>query len=224
MLFVVSAILLFGAVVLTFQYLASADERALTKFESADVLVALQPISRGTSLAQIDSQQLIGIRTFPVTTLPKNSMQEINPSDRELVALSDIQTGQILLKDAFGQRTIPKSQLDIPAGMVAVTLEFSYATRVASFIKPGASVAVFSTSPEQNNQSGRTTLLFANMRILAVGNQSNPDGESSSADIANFITVAVKFDEADKLIQASQFSKLQLALLNSTQGNVQSTN
>lgn len=213
-LFTFAALLLLGAIVLTVQYLSSADERALENFDSADVLVATQPIARGTSLFDAEKNQSIELKTYPVDTLPTSSLQQISASNGNLVAQADIAPGQILVNELFGERAIPQLAIDIPTGSVAVTVEMEYAARVASFIRPGVNVAVYSTTLDQNNKNAKTSLIFRTLRVLAVGDQTKISDQSNEEEISNYLTFAVPFDEADKLIKASQDSKIYLALLN----------
>lgn len=213
-LFAFAALLLLGAIVVTVQYLSTSEERALESFDSAEVLVAAQPIARGTSLFDAQENQLLELKTYPVETLPGNSIQEVTASNGNLVAQADLAPGQILVSEIFAERAIPSIALEIPTGSVAVTVELEYAARVASFVKPGVNVAVYSTSFDQNNKNAKTSLLFRTLRVLAVGTQTSIKESSSEEEISNYLTFAVQFDEADKLIKASQDSKLYLALLN----------
>lgn len=213
-MFVISVVLISSAVVLMFQYLSTADERALEKFDTAQVLVASEAISRGTSLEDAQKNALVELRTYPVSAIPTTSLQEISPSNNYLVALADIAPGQILVNEIFGERTKPAIDFNLPAGKVAVTVELSYAARVAAFIKPGVNVAVFSTTQEQNNRASKTSVLFTSLQVLAVGQQVDPNQSASVEEVANFITLAVDYDQASRLVQSLQSAKLYLALLN----------
>lgn len=213
-LFAIATVLTIATIALFVQYLSSADERALKNFDTAQVLVATQAISRGTSLGIVDATKLVETRTYPVNTVPANSLQAISPTNSQLVALSDIAPGQILVSENFGERVKPAIDFNLPVGQVAMTVELNYASRVASFLKPGVSVAVFSTTLPQNNKPSKTALLFKSVEVLAVGQQSNLSQTASADEIANFITLAVPFDNASRLVAAYQNAKLHLALLN----------
>lgn len=213
-MFVISVVLIFSAVVLMFQYLSTVDERALENFDTAQVLVASEAISRGTSLEDAQKNALVELRTYPVSAIPTTSLQEISPSNNYLVALADIAPGQILVNEIFGERTKPAIDFNLPVGKVAVTVELSYAARVAAFIKPGVNVAVFSTTQEQNNRASKTSVLFTSLQVLAVGQQVDPNQSASVEEVANFITLAVDYDQASRLVQSLQSAKLYLALLN----------
>jgi Flp pilus assembly protein CpaB len=89
-----------------------------------------------------------------------------------------------------------------------------YATRVASFIKPGVDVAVYSTKLDNKSEKAVTTLLFKSARVLAVGTETKVTAQAVDEDISDFITLAIRFDEASKLINATKVSSLYLALLN----------
>lgn len=201
------------ALVLIFQYLSTAEDRALKSFDTVKVLVATEPISRGTSLYDAEQQKLIEIRTYPAEALPLSSLEKISTANGNLVALMDVVPGQILVNEIFGDRIKPAIDFNLPAGKVAITLNLTYAARVAAFLKPGVNVALFSTSNEQNNRPSSTTTLFRSIQVLAIGQQIDPDKSMDVGEIADFVTVAVNYDQASQLIQAIQNSRIYLALL-----------
>jgi Flp pilus assembly protein CpaB len=49
--------------------------------------------------------------------------------------------------------------------------------------------------------------------VLAIGQQTDPEKSADIGEIADFVTVAVNYDQASKLIQAIQTSRIYLALL-----------
>lgn len=213
-LFAFAAIFMLIALILILQYLSTADDRALENFDTAKVLVATDSISRGTSLNDADLKKLVEVRTYPAEALPSSSLQEISSTNGNLVALTDIVPGQILVKEIFGERIKPAIDFNLPAGKVAITVELTYAARVAAFLKPGVNVALFSTTNEQNNRPSKTTNLFRSIQILAIGQQIDPNESAKADEIANFVTVAVNYDQASQLIQAIQNTRIYLALLN----------
>jgi pilus assembly protein CpaB len=212
-LFAFAVALSLFALVLIFQYLSTAEDRALKSFDTVKVLVATEPISRGTSLYDAEQQKLIEIRTYPAEALPLSSLEKISTANGNLVALMDVVPGQILVNEIFGDRIKPAIDFNLPAGKVAITLNLTYAARVAAFLKPGVNVALFSTSNEQNNRPSSTTTLFRSIQVLAIGQQIDPDKSMDVGEIADFVTVAVNYDQASQLIQAIQNSRIYLALL-----------
>ena len=212
-LFVLGATLALFALVLIFQYLSNAEDRVLKSFDSVKVLVATESISRGTTLADADARKLIEIRTYPAETTPLSSLQKISTINANQVALMDIAPGQILVSEIFGDRIKPAINFNLPAGKVAITINLTYAARVAAFLKPGVNVALFSTTNEQNNRVPTTTTVFRSIQVLAIGQQIDPEKPADSGEIADFVTVAVNYDQASKLIQAIQTSRIYLALL-----------
>ena len=213
-MFAISGIFTIFSIVLIYQYVSTSDDRALKNFDTAKVLVATGLIPQGTSLADAQSFKLLEVRSYPVDSIPTNSLQEILPNNRALVAQANIPAGQILVSELFNVRVIPKIDLGIPAGTVAVTIELNYAARVASFIKPGVNVAVYST--KVSNSASSTSMLFSSVRVLAVGTQIAVNDPASVGDVANFITLAVPFDRAPQLVDSIEGGKLYLALLNNS--------
>ena len=214
LLFGLAVIFFLAGIVVTFQYLSTADERAIQNLESVDVIVAVEAIPKGTSLFDAEISKFIETQTFPAKAVPLNSIQDINASNGDLLSRAGIAPGQILVNSLFADREVPSIDLEIPAGFVAVTVQMEYATRVASFIKPGVDVAVYSTKLDNKNEKAVTTLLFKSARVLAVGTETKVTAQAVDKDISDFITLSIRFDEASKLINATKVSSLYLALLN----------
>lgn len=210
LLFVAAAISAIVSLFLLYTYVATAEDRVLKSLDSAKVYVAVSTLAKGTSLNDALSAKTIEQRSYPVQSLPKNSIQEVTPEIGTLVALSDIAPGQILLVEAFGERVSPKVDVNPGAGKVAVTVELGFGAKLGNFLKPGVEVSIYATTATE--AEGRVTkLLFERIQILAIGGQV--DGETPTSDAAsNFVTFAVNVDEADKLIEAAQSASLYLAL------------
>lgn len=195
-------------------YVSTADERVLKSLDSAKVLVSTKTILKGTSLNSAQGQDLIEIRSYPVRSLPKNSLQDVNEKNGYLVALGDIAPGQILLEDSFGERAIPKVDLNPSAGQVAVTVELSYGARLGTFLKPGIKVSLYATYTDNKTNAKSTKLLFDSIEILAIGGETTQKSVDPKETSSNFVTFSVDVGKADGLIQAAETASLYIALPN----------
>lgn len=212
LLFTIASLTAVFSLVLLFMYVSTADERVLKSFDSAKVLVATKTIAKGTSLDTAMSNSLVEERSYPVKSVPKNSLQQIDAANGSLVALGDIPAGQILLVEAFGAKVQPKVELSPEKGKVAVTVELGYGARLGTFLKPGIDVSLFATYTDSNSGKKTTSLLFQSIQILAIGDQVKQDAVNTKDSSANFVTFAVEIEKADKLIEAAQTAALYLAL------------
>lgn len=214
LLFGFAGVFALASLYILFLYVSKSDERALDQFDTAKVLVAVESIAKGTSLSEANENGLIEIQTYPAKSLPTNSLEQVLPQNSQLVALSEIAPGEVLVGPMFGERVKPTISLDIPVGKVAITVELNYASKVGSFLRPGVNVAVYSIETSSNAKTSTTNILFRSIQVLAVGEEVAATTATAQTDIANFITLAVPYDQASKLIQATEGSVLYLALLN----------
>lgn len=215
-LFSVAVLSALVSLFLLFAFVSSADERVLKSLDSAKVLVAVQPLAKGTTLSSALEGSLIEERSYPVQSVPLNSLQEVTPANSALVALGDIAPGQILLRDAFGEQVAPQVELKPSDGKFAVTVELGYGARLGTFLRPGVNVSIFATYTDQNSGKKTTRLLFESIQILAIGGQATQEGSETQSDESNFVTFAVDVEKADELIEAAQSASLYLALPGST--------
>ena len=74
LLFGLAVIFFLAGIVVTFQYLSTADERAIQNLESVDVIVAVEAIPKGTSLFDAEISKFIETQTFPAKAVPLNSI------------------------------------------------------------------------------------------------------------------------------------------------------
>ena len=215
-LFSVAFVAALASISLLYTYLSTAEDRVLKSLDSAKVLVATQALPKGTSLAEATNRKLIELRSYPVKSVPKNSLQAIDSSNQDLVALGEIPPGQILLSESFGSKVLPQVALNPGPGKVAVTVELDYGARLGSFLKPGVEVSIFATYTDAKSGAKSTKLLFDSLQILAIGDKVSQEPVVAEDASSNFVTFAVAIEKANSLIEATQSASLYLALPNST--------
>jgi pilus assembly protein CpaB len=224
-------------------YVGKADARALAGKQAVTVLVAAKKVPAGTSAHQADLDGLLRTEEMPAETVPADALAAVGSDLADLVASSDIQAGQLVLRPMFVTKTEQTGGLKIPDGKIAISVAVTSSQQVAGFVQVGSKVAVFDTfnvaegsarTPagdglqKQHQYNQATRLVLSSVEVLAIGPQGSggadakKGGAMAAADTANgssgmvLVTVAVDQADAEKLIHAVQTGAVYLALLTDT--------
>src|SRR6478735_6641346 len=168
-----------GALVI--MYARNADARAIAAESPAQVWVAQQPITAGTTLKDAQRTGLIARTVVSSKAVPVGSLQEINADNNALVATTDIAAGEYLLAARFGNTPAGTKAIEVPSGMLAVSVSLSDPARVGKFVTPGSHIAIYqsykikdlSNTPEakilnENDVKG-TSLLLPDVTVIGMG-------------------------------------------------------
>lgn len=210
-LLLLAAALAVGAAVVTYVVTLSAEERALAQYETAPVLVSVATIPANTSLSAAVAQGLAAPQQFPVAFTPSNAITQVTPDNSDLVAVGDLAPGRLLLSGDFSTPTGAPSLLDVPADRVAVTFAAGETQRVANFVEPGSYVTVLAV-----RESGATEVVFGRTLVLAIGDvtgMADVDLAESTAVPTSLVTVAIRPEEVQALVEAISTSEIYLGLL-----------
>ena len=226
-----------GAVFLYVQKLKSTVAKGQ---EGVHVMVAKSRIPAGTSGARIRSQGLAVDVVMPRSTLPDDVLNNLPVDLDKLVVTADVQASQLLLRAMFGQAGKFSGGLDIPDGMMAVSVAVLEPADVAQYVRPGSQVAIFGVAkladPDFKKTTGEdnhvTETILARVTVLAVGNYGGngqtasqaqdstplPAGNGTSNTLHTSgtvinVTVAVNQTDATRLIHFTVNDDLYLALL-----------
>ncbi len=217
---------------LVFVYASTANARALRGQHPVDVLVAKGEIATGTPVADAARKGLFEKKTIARDAATPDAMA---PGDLQSivgkVALGTIFPGEQILPAKFGSPS-QATALGTPDGMIDVAVQLSDPARVAGFVQPGSSVAVFATlSPGGGATAGGTAtftrLLIAKAQVVAVGPTTAapaaaPGAKAGAAAAATnpeqqlpraILTLALSQRDAQKLVFASQQGQVYFALL-----------
>ncbi|HYK68965.1 MAG TPA: RcpC/CpaB family pilus assembly protein [Streptosporangiaceae bacterium] len=226
-------------------YVHQADQRALAGMHAVNAYVATAQIPSGTSAATAVREGLLVRQQFPASSVPDDAVRSITPTLSGLVLTSGLASGQMLLNPMLGVSVQTSSALPIPAGMVAVTLQFCVQQAVGNYITPGSQVAVFNTFVNGTrksatgacsqagsgtaNQSIQTRIVMSKVLVLAVGEgtATPPSSTTTTADAPAtssagstpgtiYLTLAVSQEDAERLIELGQGGSPYLALLTSS--------
>lgn len=231
----VAVLLAVGGGFLVITYAKNADARAIAEQTPAPVWVAQKPIPAGTTLKDAERTGLILQTSVPAKAVPAGALQEINADNNALLAVNDIQAGEYLLAARFGTQPAGTKAIEVPSGMLAVSVSLSDPARVGKFVTPGSHIAIYQSykikdlanTPEakilnENDVKG-TSLLLPDVTVIGMGDsplagaaaQPTQDGQSPTAQGAsgNFlVTVAIKPADAPVLIHGINNRTLYAAL------------
>jgi len=223
-------------------YVHQADQRAVAGMRAVSAYVATAQIPSGTVADVAVRDGLLVRQQFPASSVPADAVRSITSSNSGLVLTSGLASGQMLLSPMLGASVQTASALPIPAGMVAVTLQFCVQQAVANFVTPGSQVAIFNTfvndkpttgacSPGSINAGGappHTRLVLPKVLVLAVGEgtatppsstTTTADGPATSSSASTpstiYLTLAVSEGDAETLIELGESGSPYLALLTS---------
>jgi len=209
-----------GAMVIT--YARNADARALAAESPARVYVAQKPIPAGTTLKDAERQDMLAQTVIAAKALPVGALETINADNNSLLALSDVQPGEFLLSARFGTTPVGDKAIEVPSGMLAVSIELTDPARVGRFVTPGSHIAIFqgyqlkdlrdtpAAKTFNDNDVHGTSLLLPDVLVIGMGDSplsapAKPDGADAKAAAqpqasAFLVTVAVSPSDATTLV------------------------
>jgi pilus assembly protein CpaB len=229
---VVALVLAVGGGLLVIMYARNADARAIAEQSPTQVYVAEKLIPTGTSLKDAERTQLIAQTAVPAKAVPVGALTSIDADNNSLLALSDVQPGQVLLAAGFGTTPAGTKAIEVPSGMLAVSVALSDPARVGKFVTPGSHIAIYqsckikdlSDTPEakilNENDVHGTSMLLGDVLVIGMGDaplaaptQQQGQDANGQAAAGNFlVTVAVKPADATTLIHGINNRVLYAAL------------
>lgn len=201
----------------SYQVQTQAEERALARFETTDVLVTTMEIPALTSIADAKAAGMIETVKYPTEYLPLAALRPINTTFSNDLASEALPAGHLILDGDFGLLTDRGSSIILPAGFTALSLELSMANRVGGFLQPGREVAVIYSGPGFAADTGKVVsrTLFTGVRVLAVGTNTvsglslNPGSDAAQ----NVVTLAIRPEDVVELLNAVESGTISLVLL-----------
>src|SRR4051794_39582843 len=209
---------------LVFLYVRGADNRAQSQYSSVTVLRATQNIAAGEAYDDAVSSGKIAPASVPQNQLNAGYQTSLTALKGKVAAVP-IFAGQQVITSQFGNTVQSTStNLPIPKGMIAISVNLSDEARVAGNVYPGSRVAIFTSGlggPEKKGGSGaaigatdpsagEVALLLPNVLVLNVGDPvqatsttTDETGVQTSETLPRtLLTLAVSQKEAQKIILA----------------------
>ena len=223
---------------LVFLYVKGADKRAQDKVASTSVLVAKQDIAAGETYDAALSAGKIVSSEVPQTVVDANTGAVSDSTELNGTIVSvPIFAGQVIVASQFGDSvSAANSNLAIPKGMMAISVNLTDPDRVAGNIQNGSEVAIFVTGTltpaagaaapaAGSGDTQATRLLLPKVTVLNVGSPQPPttstktdpaSGEQTTEQLPRtLLTLAVTQEQAQKVIVASKALDLTFGLLTS---------
>jgi pilus assembly protein CpaB len=223
-------------------YARGADARAVEAQTPVVVYVAKEKVTAGTVLKDAVRDGLVERTKVAAAGRPAGALTSITDSNSSLLAMTDIQPGEYLQSARFGTTPTGTKAIEVPAGMVAISVQLTDPARVGTFVTPGSHIAIYDSfkiksmgtdekSKAINNADVRATnLLLGDVLVIAMGESALTPGagaeqtdddakKSSTASASNapqfLVTVAVSPADAVRLVHGIQNLDLYAGLLGS---------
>lgn len=228
-----AAVLAVVGAVMVLMYVARADERAIADQQPTDVYVAVKEIPSGTTLKDAERTELLERTKVPASSAPTGALTDIDPDNNQLLALSDITPGEVLLEARFGTTPTGERAIEVPPGHLAVSVELSDPGRVGQFVTPGSHITIYrntkivalddSKRAEKINDNDfkQTEVLLGDVLVIGMGDRAlaapsanrGQDGEDEQNSEPSFlVTVAVTPQESLRLVHNAMNAEMYAAL------------
>lgn len=214
-------------------YAKNADKRAIAEAQPTKVYLAQKLIPSGTTLKDAERTDLFVETEVAAKAVPVGALKNIDASNNALLALTDVQPGEILIASRFGSTPTGAKAIEVPSGMLAVSVELSDPARVGKFVTPGSHIAIYSSYKivalgdddrskkiNENDLKG-TSLLLGDVLVIGMGEtalsapkKTTTDGTTEDAKTTPsfLVTLAVKPADATRLVHGINEYKLYAAL------------
>jgi pilus assembly protein CpaB len=210
--YIVAIVLALIAGVAVYAYQVSADQRALQGKAAVQVYVSQQDIPVGVKLSDIYLQGLAKKENFPADSIPVGAITDITTANGDLVVSHPITKGQLLLDSQVGTQAAAASQIVVPDGQVAVSVNVDDSQRVANFLVPGAQVVVYYTAADRTS----VRVLLPRADIIAVGNTSTSNATGTGTVASPLVTLALPPADAARVVLATHNGTVYFGLLSKT--------
>jgi pilus assembly protein CpaB len=206
---IVAVVIAALAGIATYSYLNTVQDRANKHAKLVKVFVVKKDIQKGFPGDQAVSQGFVKSDEIPQKFRPATAVTDLN-TIKGKVALTTLSANQVLVEGQFVDPRVEQITFSqrIPAGQVAITLNYDQVHAVAGLLVPGDKVDMIITDP----RDGQIKFMFQNVNILAIGAQAAPQaGETQQVTPgAGLITFAVPPLAAEKLVLAGASATLVL--------------
>jgi pilus assembly protein CpaB len=228
-----AALLALVGVAAVLLYARGADARAVAAQQPSDVYVATRGVTSGTALKDAVKSGALIKTSVAAKGRPSGALTSVTDANSNLLALTDIQPGEYVLAGRFGTTPTGSKAIEVPAGMVAVSVELSDPARVGTFVTPGTRIAIFnsyqvkaigddakSKSLNEADVQG-TSVLLDDVLVIAMGDTAlTPGATSGGGDESGaktsapsfLVTVAVSPQDAARLVHGINTGDLYAAL------------
>jgi pilus assembly protein CpaB len=199
---------------LVFMYARGADARASADVAQKQVLVVTAQVDPGEKVADAIAAGKFDLAAVPSTAVLPGALTD-TASITDQVATTTIYAGEQIIAEKFSASGT-SSPLLIAKNEMAVSLELTDPDRVAGFLAPGASVALYVS--DVNPEAPSTRLLLEKVTVLGVGltttaTSAAADDAATETAATTILTLSVDQEDAGKVVYASKHGVVTFALL-----------
>ncbi|HEX7739593.1 MAG TPA: Flp pilus assembly protein CpaB [Marmoricola sp.] len=217
----VAAVIAVLGTLLVFVYVKGADARADSRYKAVQVLTVVKQIDAGEKVSAAQAAGKFKVADVSEGSVLPGAMKSLDSIKGE-VATAALYPGEQVVATKFGT-SASGSNLTIPKGLLAVSVNLTDPGRVAGFVNPGDKVSVFWTYvPKNATDPGYSQQVLKDAEVIGVGatsmvstTKTSGDGSSTTEQIpSTLITLALDENDATKVLFASNNGVLSLGLLN----------
>lgn len=219
-LLVVAVLVAAAGSAMVFLYTKGADTRAEERFQTVEVLEATAIINAGERTEDAQAAGKLALAPVPRDAL-LDGYQTTTEGLTGTVSLSTIYPGEQIIAAKWGASAVTPTTLQIPDGMMAKSINLTDPGRVAGFVNPGSTVAVFYTGTNPATGAPFTRLLLDKVTVIGVGSTTvvsttttDPNGASTTEQLPRtLITLALSQEQVEQTTWAVANGELSFALL-----------
>jgi pilus assembly protein CpaB len=218
-------------------YARGADARAVAANQPVAVYVSKAAVPASTTLKDALRQGLIVKTQVAAKAAPAGALSEVTDQNSNLLAVTDIAPGEYIQAARFGTTPTGTKAIEVPSGMVAVSVQLSDPARVGSFVTPGTHIAIFDSykikaigddpkAKALNDADVKgTSVLLDDVLVIGMGDAALNPGQAGDTDAkaedkaaqsgaapSFLVTVAVTPQNAARLIHGINNGTLYAAL------------
>jgi pilus assembly protein CpaB len=190
---------------MVYLYAQSADARAREGLALKSVLVAQVDVPAGTPVS--DAAVWFDREELNAEAVADGALGSVQGREDQ-VTLVPIYAGEQLLAEKVGDSGQTSGRVPLTEGNIAVTIALGDPERVANFVTPGSTVAIFLTGPDAEGAQ-TTRLLLGDVKVAGVGDTTST-GDTPQGPTA-LLTLDVSQPDAQKIILAQTQGRLYLA-------------
>ena len=219
-LLIVAVIVALLGTALVFLYVRGADARANERFDTVNVLRAVAPIEAGETIDDAAASGKLALQPVARDYLLPNAQTSVEALSGS-VATVQILPGEQIVSDKFGSEiATADSGLNLPKGMIAISVSLTDTSRVAGFINPGSFVAIFLNGTDAAGGQPFTRLLLDEVEVVAVGSTTTtqttvttPVGTQTVEQLPKtLMTLALAQKDAEKVLLSTTAGELVFAV------------
>jgi pilus assembly protein CpaB len=206
-------------------YAKGADSRAVANQRPQTVFIAQERVPSGTTAADAVAKGLMAPVQIAAKGVPVGALTKVDGATGKLVALTDIAAGDFVVASRFGTTPAGLKAIQVPDGLVAISVSLTDPGRVGTFVTPGSRIVIYDTYVPSATTGGAaatgtkvTQVLLEDVLVIAVGATSlNPvaavEGAAPPpAAAGTLVTVALPPATAAKLVHGIQTGTLYAGL------------